>query len=57
MLIPLTVGVVEVVKSLGVSDRFAPVASIFIGILSFFVMPTIPAVILGGIVITAATLP
>lgn len=52
MLIPLTVGLVEVVKSLGIPDRFAPLASIFLGIgLSFFVMPSLPTVILGGIVI------
>jgi hypothetical protein len=51
-LVPLTVALTEVVKGLGVTDRYAPVASMCLGIaLGFFVFPTIPSVILGGIVI------
>lgn len=51
-LIPLVVGLVEVVKNVGIPERFAPLASLVIGVaLAFFVFPTLPMVILGGIAI------
>ncbi len=51
-LIPITIGLVEVVKVVGIPDRFAPVASLLIGVaLAFFVMPTIPMVVMGGVVV------
>lgn len=52
MLVPFTIGLVEIIKGLGTPVRFAPVASVLIGIgLAFFVMHSIPAVILGGIAV------
>lgn len=51
-LVPLTVGLVEVIKLTGLSERFAPLCSLFIGIgLSLFVMDTLSAVVLGGIAV------
>ena len=49
-IVPVTTGLVEVVKVTGLPDRFAPLASLLIGVgLAFFVADTVPAVILGGI--------
>lgn len=51
-LVPLTVGLVQAIKATGFPDRFAPLASLLIGIgLAFFVLPTIQTVILGGIIV------
>lgn len=43
-LVPMIVGLTEAVKGLGITDRFAPLASICLGIaLGFLVFPTLPA--------------
>ena len=52
-LVPVVIGLVQGIRTLGLPDRYAPVASIVLGILGAFVFPavTIPLTILSGIVV------
>jgi hypothetical protein len=51
-LVPLTVGFVQVVKTAGLSDKYAPLVSMIVGVgFSLFVMDTLASVVLGGIAV------
>lgn len=51
-LVPVTIGLVEVVKVTGLPDRFAPISSILIGVaLGILVLPTLIDAILGGVIV------
>ena len=51
-LVPLTIGVVEAIKAVGLDSRFAPFVSVVIGAaLASLVLPFGAPVILGGIAI------
>ena len=51
-LVPLVIGLVQLIKGY-VSDRFAPILSLILGIGGAFLVPaeTVPMTIIGGIVI------
>ncbi|MBX3498098.1 MAG: hypothetical protein KF889_01540 [Alphaproteobacteria bacterium] len=51
-IVPLTVGLVAVVKGLGIPSQFAPVASIVFGVgMACFVASSTSEIVLGGIAI------
>jgi hypothetical protein len=50
--IPLTMGLAEAVKQLGLPAKYAPLSSVIIGMaLACFVAPTVPTIFLGGIAV------
>jgi hypothetical protein len=50
--VPLTVGLVEAIKALGLPTKYAPVSAVLIGVgLACFVVSSVPAILLGGIAV------
>jgi hypothetical protein len=51
-LVPLTIGFVQVVKSAGLPEKYAPLVAMFVGVgFCLFVMNTLAAAVLGGIAV------
>lgn len=51
-IVPLTVGIVAVLRGIGIPTQYAPLASVCTGVaLACFVVTTVPEVVLGGIAI------
>lgn len=55
-LVPLTMGVVQVIKSSGLPDRFAPLTSLLLGVGGAFLIPsaTVQLTIIAGLTLGCA---